>query len=295
MRFLTFIIIMLTISPAFSQSASQQVTEHMVVDGMKRKFVTYIPADNKSSKMPLVISLHGGFASPRGMFHLADFRPIADKEKFIVCCPASKHMWHDGANIHGIDDVKFIDELITYLVNTYHADPDRVYITGISNGGFMTTRLACQLHQRIAAVAVVAATLSVGEGYGLQRPLPVLYIHGTKDPIVPYNGGTLFGRTIYSQQEMIKKWVMLDDCNSTPILTHMADAAGDGTSIDKEEYVNPSTGFKVVGYTVNNGGHTWPGGWQYFPKFIIGKTTHNLNACQVIWDFFKPYKLSGKS
>src|ERR1700744_6300694 len=135
--------------------------------------------------MPVIISLHGGFASPKGMFHLADFRPLAEKEKFIVVCPASKHIWHDGGDIHGIDDVKFIDHLITYMVNTYHADPERIYITGISNGGFMTTRLACQLHNRIAAIAVVSATLDVGEGYEPVNPMPVLYIHGTKDPIVP--------------------------------------------------------------------------------------------------------------
>ena len=69
----------------------------------------------------------------------------------------------------------------------------------------------------------------------------------------------------------------------------------DGTSILKEEYLNPANGLKVVGYTIINGGHTWPGGWQYLPKFIIGKTTKNLNACEEIWGFFKGYKLSVKS
>ncbi|MDB5118586.1 MAG: Polyhydroxybutyrate depolymerase [Mucilaginibacter sp.] len=296
MRFFACLLsIIIMISPAFAQTASRQIKEHITVDGIKRKIITYIPAGSGAEKMPLVISLHGGFASPRGMFHLADFRPVADKEKFMVVCPASKHFWHDGADLHGIDDVKFIDHLITYMIKTYHADPERVYVTGISNGGFMTTRLACQLHQRIAAIAVVAASLDIGEGYDLEKPMPVLYIHGTKDPVVDYKGGKLFGRNVFSHQDIIKKWVALDQCNPVPVITNIPDAAKDGTNIIKEEYHNLQNNLKVISYTINNGGHTWPGGWQYFPKFIVGKTTHNLNGCKAIWDFFKPYKLSAKS
>jgi polyhydroxybutyrate depolymerase len=290
MRFLPSIIVVLISLNAFSQP--QQKEEDMTVDGIKRSFITYIPSNtDKDRLMPLVISLHGGFASPKGQFRLADFRPLADKDKFIVVCPASKQIWHDGANNKGIDDVKFIDHLITYVINTYHADPQRVYITGISNGGFMTTRLACQLHKRIAAIAVVAASLDRGEGYDLEVPKPVIYMHGTKDPIVKIAGGKMFGRHIYSQQEIVKKWVTLDHCDLRPVITKIPDKAGDGTSVVKEEYSNPENGLKVVSYTIMNGGHTWPGGWQYMPRFIVGKTTQNLNACEVIWHFFKAYKL----
>lgn len=278
------------VTSAYAQPQARQIKEHIVVDGMQRKIVTYIPANN-DKMMPLIISLHGGFASPRGMFHLADFRPIADQEKFIVVCPASKRMWHDGASNSGIDDVKFIDHLITYMIEKYHADPTRVYITGISNGGFMTTRLACELSNRIAAIAVVAATLDIGEGYDLKSPMPVIYMHGTSDPIVSYNGGKLFGRKIYSHRDIIEKWVKLNDCYPEPITSNIPDNAHDGTEVYKQQYTNKANGLKVVSYSISNGGHTWPGGWQYFPKFIVGKTTHNLNACQTIWDFFKTYKI----
>jgi len=284
-------VLLFTILNMLSFAQSRQLRENILVDGMRRDFVTYIPDNPAGGKMPLVISLHGGFASPKGQFHLADFRPLADKDKFIVVCPASKHFWHDGRDNHGIDDIKFISQLIDFIENKYNADPQRVYVTGISNGGFLTSRLACELPNRIAAIAVVAASLNVDEGYKPVKPMPVMYMHGTADPVLPYKGGKKFGRLMYSQDEVVKIWADLDKCNPKPIITNIPDNAGDGTSIVKTEYINHSSGYKVIGYSIVNGGHTWPGGWQYFPKFIIGKTTHNLNACEVIWDFFREYKL----
>lgn len=289
MKITTACLLILIGLPAMAQL--HQKREEMIVDGMKRAFVSYVPEAPAAYKMPVVISLHGGFASPKGQFRLADFRPIADREKIIIICPASKHMWHDGANNHGIDDVKFIDMLISYITKTYHADASRVYITGISNGGFMTSRLACQLQKRIAAIAVVAATLDQNEGYDITAPMPVIYMHGTKDPIVSFGGGKMFGRQIFSHDEVIKKWIAMDHCDPSPIITNTPDDANDGTTIVKAEYGNRENGLKVVSYTINNGGHTWPGGWQFAPKFIIGKTTQNLNACAAIWDFFKNYKI----
>jgi polyhydroxybutyrate depolymerase len=291
MRHFLLFLLLLDSFATLSQPSKQEIEGSLIIDGNKRSFLTYIPATTKTGKMPLVISLHGGFASPKGMFHLANFRPVADKGKFIVVCPASKKIWHDGADTDGIDDIKFIDELIDYIIKTYNADPDRIYVTGISNGGFMTARLACQLNNRIAAIAIVAATLDIGEGYDLTRPMPALYMHGTKDPIVAYGGGKLFGRKIYSHDAIVEKWVKLNNCNPNPSLTEIADIAKDGTSILMAEYTNAENGLKVLDYNIINGGHTWPGGWQYMPKFIIGKTSHNLDACQEIWNFFKPYKL----
>lgn len=289
MKIISYCIILLSVLPTLVQA--QQKREQIIVDGIERAFVSYIPASRTDEKMPVVISLHGGFASPKGMLRLADFRPLAEKDKFILICPASKKLWHDGADNKGIDDVKFIDQLITYVLKTYNGDASRVYITGVSNGGFMTTRLACQLHNRIAAIAVVAATLNINEGYDLEKPMPVMYIHGTTDPIIPFNGGKKFGRLMYSHDEVIKKWVAINGCDPKPVVTQILDNIGDGTTAFREEYSNPKNNLKVVGYTINNGGHTWPGGKQYLPAFIIGKTTRNMNACQVIWDFFKPYQL----
>src|SRR6185437_2575881 len=125
------------------------------------------------------------------------------------------------------DDVKFIDQIITYAITTYHADPARVYVTGISNGGFMTSRLACELSNRIAAIAVVAGTMNDGEGYAPVKPMPVMYMHGTKDPIFSNKGGKIFGRQVYSMDQVLKVWVSLDKCSSKPEITTIPDTAHD--------------------------------------------------------------------
>ncbi len=286
---------------ALTASAQQQKNEKITVDSMTRTFVTYIaqPA-NPGDKMPIIVSLHGRLGTGRGQMSFAEFRPIAVKEHFIIVCPDGiDHSWNDGrptpAQKRNINDVKFIGQLITYIVNTYNGDPKRVYVTGMSNGGFMSSRLACQLSDRIAAVAVVGASMDKDAGYAPTKPMPIMYIQGTKDPLVPYGGGSVkssAGGAIYGHEDVLKLWIAADGCETSPIFSTIADSAGDGTSLTREEYINKSTGVKVIGYTVTNGGHTWPGGTQYLPKFLVGVVSHNMNACQVIWDFFKQYSLN---
>lgn len=278
---------------------AQEMKNTITVDGITRTFVIYQPSGiNPAQKLPLIISLHGRLGAGEGEMRFADFRPIADRDKFLVVCPDGiDRSWNDGRNTpahkKGINDVKFIDELITYMIKNYHADPERVYVTGMSNGGFMTSRLACQLYNRIAAVAIVAASMDEGMDYSPQHPMPVMYIQGTADPLVPYSGGEMKGAggEIYSHEDMLRTWARTDGCRSTPLYEHLKPEVDDGTSITRETFTNPASGAEVIGYTVMGGGHTWPGGTQYLPRFVIGRLSHNLNACEVIWDFFKGYRL----
>ena len=162
----------------------------------------------------------------------------------------------------------------------------------MSNGGFMTSRLACELNNRIAAIAVVAASMDQDMSYQPVNPMPAMYIQGTKDPLVPFEGGLMkkgAKGTIYSHENIIKKWAATDNCDSKPIITNLPVKVDDGTSVIKEEYINPSNNLRVIGFSIINGGHTWPGGSQYLPKFVIGPVSGNLDACEVIWDFFRNY------
>ncbi len=298
MKFLSVLTITLLILS--TQAKAEQKDENITVDGLKREFVTYIPAGiSKEDKPPVIISLHGRLGTAIGQMRFADFRPIADREKVIIVCPQGiDRSWNDGretpAQKKGINDVKFIDQLITYIIDTYHADAARIYVTGMSNGGFMSSRLACQLNNRIAAIAVVGASMDEGMSYQPTKPMPAMYIQGTKDPLVPFAGGLMrkgAGGPIYGHEEVLQKWAAVDGCDPKPIVTNLPVKVNDGMSVIKEEYNNPN-GLKVIGFTIVNGGHTWPGGSQYMPRFVIGSVTKNLDACEEIWKFFKENRLN---
>src|SRR5581483_1219802 len=191
---------------------AQRKNETIIIDGLKREFITYLPASfTGNDKLPVIISLHGRLGTAEGQLKFADFRPIADREKVIVVCPQGMdRSWNDGrgtpAHNKGVNDVKFIDQLVSYIIKTYDADPTRIYVTGMSNGGFMTSRLACELSDRIAAIAVVAASMDQDESYQPLNAVPAMYIQGTKDPLVPFAGGPMkrgAGGAIYGHEEVL--------------------------------------------------------------------------------------------
>ena len=286
-----------------ADNPSEQKILNLTVDGIERTFNLYLPKGyNNAGPLPLIYVLHGGTGTPEGMLRLADFRPIADREKIALVYPAGiQKNWNDGRpttpNQLGIDDVKFFNQTTDFLIENYSIDPSKVYATGISNGGFMSSRLGCQLSSKIAAIAVVAASMeanTIAPACSPSQPVPALYIHGTLDPLVPFVGGEMSangtaGGFILSHAQVIEKWINLNGCSSNPQITDLEDAASDGTTIRRRVYTNGANGSEVVSYVIQNGGHTWPQGYQYLSEFIIGKTSQDMNACEVIWDFFKKF------
>lgn len=282
---------------------SEQSTINLTVDGNARSFILYLPKGyNNAGMMPLIFVIHGGSGTPEGMLNLANFKPIADRDKVVLVYPAGiQNNWNDGRpttpNQLGIDDVGFFNRMCDYLIANYSVDGSKLYATGISNGGFMSSRLGCELSNRIAAIAVDAATIeatTIAPNCNPSNAVPALYIHGTTDPLVPFTGGLMTaggtaGGTILSHFESIEKWVSINNCNPTPIITDLPDIANDGTTIKQRVYSGGNNGSEVVSYVVANGGHTWPQGYQYLPETIIGKTSLDMNACEVIWSFFKRF------
>ena len=282
---------------------NEQKTINITFDGVARNFIVYLPSGyNNSGKMPLIFAIHGGSGTPEGMINIANFKTIADRDKVVLVYPEGvQKNWNDGRptapNQLGINDVGFFNQMCDYMINNYSVDAKKIYATGISNGGFMSTRLGCELSNRIAAIAVNAATIeatTIAPNCKPNRPVPALYIHGTTDPLVPFLGGQITaggtaGGTILSHFQVIEKWVALNGCNSTPTITDLPDIANDGTTIKQRVYSGGTNGSEVVSYVVLNGGHTWPQGYQYLNEAIIGKTSQDMNACEVIWTFFKRF------
>jgi len=282
---------------------NEQKTINITFDGVARNFIVYLPSGyNNSGKMPLIFAIHGGSGTPEGMINIANFKTIADRDKVVLVYPEGvQKNWNDGRptapNQLGINDVGFFNQMCDYMINNYSVDAKKIYATGISNGGFMSTRLGCELSNRIAAIAVNAATIeatTIAPNCKPNRPVPALYIHGTTDPLVPFLGGQITaggtaGGTILSHFQVIEKWVALNGCNSTPTITDLPDISNDGTSIKQRVYSGGTNGSEVVSYVIMNGGHTWPQGYQYLNEAIIGKTSQDMNACEVIWTFFKRF------
>lgn len=283
----------------------EQKTINISFDGYDRSFIIYLPLGyNNAGKMPLLFVIHGGSGTPEGMIRLADFRPIANKEKVVLVYPAGHQKnWNDGRpttpNQMGINDVGFFNRMCDYMIANHSVDANSIYATGISNGGFMASRLGCELSNRIAAIAVVAATMeanSVSPNCNPNRPVPAIYIHGTADPLVPFAGGVMTaggtaGGTILSHFQAIDRWAALNRCNNSPAVYDLPDIAVDGTTVKQRVYSGGTNASEVVSYVVMNGGHTWPQGFQYLSESIIGLTTQDMNANDVIWAFFKRFRL----
>jgi polyhydroxybutyrate depolymerase len=301
-----FIFTMIPVSCLHAQRNS------LIHDNLKRTYNLYIPTScTKSGLYPLVIVLHGGGGNGKGMVRLTQggFNYLADTDGFIVVYPdgidkgwndgRKDGEFNDGAHRENVDDVGFISALIDKLVCDHNADPSRIYVTGISNGAMMSFRLACELTRKIAAVAPVAGSIpaTMEPDCSPSGHLSVLIINGTDDPLVPYGGGEVGGKyqrihrgKVLSVDESVKFWVDHDHCSAIPAVTKAPDRDPyDRTRTTISRYANNTDGTEVVLYSIMGGGHTWPGGWQYLPSWLVGKTCHDFDADEVIWEFFEKH------
>lgn len=277
------------------------ITGSLEYGGANRTYRLHLPSSYDGTKAaPLVFAFHGGGGDAEGMEKLTHLSRIADEHGFIVVYPDGlNNQWNDGRpEINpGVDDVGFISALIDQLEKDYEIDQDMIYSTGISNGGFFSFRLACELSEKIAAVAPVAALMgeNLSKTCSPQSPIPVMIIIGTDDPLVPWNGGEIMARgssrgRILSESSTVSFWAKVDGCSQAPVITYEPDMdPSDGTRVRRETYAGGSDKAEVVLLAVEGGGHTWPGGIQYASERTIGKTSDDIDAGEVIWDFFQKH------
>lgn len=229
---------------------------------------------------------------------------VADQYGFIVVYPDGYNgNWtvnHSAAaNVGAVDDFAFLSALISTLSQRYTIDQQRIYATGMSDGGFMTESLACSLSTKIAAIAVAAATftLNLASQCAPTRPVPVVMFNGTDDPIVPYQGGAISAAaggqsSALSAPQTAAKWAALANCAPTPSTTAVPTTVNDGTSVSYATYSGCASGAVVRFYTITGGGHAWPGGTSFQSPTVVGKTTGNLNASQTLWQFVSRFTLA---
>ena len=249
----------------------------------------------KTKPAPLLMVLHGSAGSGEDMMTVTrrGFERLADKEKFVVVYPdALERRWNDQGGT--VDDVGFLLAIVDKLVADGLVDKNRIYVAGISNGGMMAQRLACEQADRIAGIATVAGGLPepLQATCKPARALPVLVIQGTEDPIVPWSGGAVagfedFGKVL-SARETAKFWAANNRCGDGGVIAAEPDRdPKDGTRVKMEVFASCPAGAAVRLAAVEGGGHTWPGGYQYLPERFIGRTSQDVDANSLIWNFFK--------
>lgn len=274
----------------------QSVVKTMMHDGIERSYRLYVPdVYTGNESVPLLFNLHGYTSNAFEQEVYGDFRPIADTANFILVHPdgtedmSGTTFWNAfGSPSETVDDIGFLSALIDTLAEDHNIDMSRVYSTGMSNGGFMSYTLACQLSERIAAIASVTGTMVSPNlnACNCQHPMPVMQIHGTADPTVPYNGNA---QGFVGVEDLVDHWVDFNNCNTTATETAVPDVdMTDGCTADHFVYSGGDAGSSVELYRINGGGHTWPGS---NPLISIGVTNRDFSASTEIWRFFSQYTL----
>jgi polyhydroxybutyrate depolymerase len=237
------------------------------------------------------------------MVEFTGFSEIADKFGFVVVFPngsgtgSRSRSWNAGninvhAARHNIDDIGFVNRLLDDLIPELQVDAQRVYSTGISNGGLFSYRLAAEASWRIAAASAVGCAL-IDFDLSPSRPVPIIHFHGTDDTYVPYLGGScqrnLAANEFESVPDTVAFWAKQNGCQFPAKQDALPDA-GDGTRIRLDTYTGGNQGSEVQLYTIDGGGHTWPG--RPSQHTFLGRTTMQIDATELMWRFFHRFHRS---
>jgi polyhydroxybutyrate depolymerase len=260
--------------------------EQMLHSGdLDRAYILHIPPQYDGvTPLPLVLNFHGFGSNARNQAAYSRLPQKADEASFIVVSPdgaGTPPQWNNAQSAAGVDDVAFIGDLLDHLEATLCIDPERVYAAGISNGAAFSSRLACNMPDRIAGIALIAALI-----YPIvcdsDTPVPVIAFHGTADACVPYDGGlTACGRGALPVQPVetyAESWARHNGCNLEPARSPVTE------HVRATAYSECTGEVAVVLYTVEGGGHTWPGSIDV-PR--LGPVTDEIYATDLLWEFFE--------
>jgi polyhydroxybutyrate depolymerase len=274
----------------------------LVHNDTNRSYRLYVPeaVRAKGAPAPLVLVLQG--AGPGfDIMDITRITPVADREGFAVAFPtAVGDLWNDGAlQVLGPNtgnDVAFLRRVVADIdQKELRLDKRRIYAVGISNGGMMSFRLACEAADLFAGVGAVAANMpkALAPDCRPSAPVSVVVINGTEDPIIPYRGGGVrlmrvmrFGEVL-STDETMALWARLNGCGAPAAPVALPDNdPRDGSRAVQVDY-GGCRGARTRLIRIEGGGHTWPGGLQFMPAFLIGTVNRDIDGGQAAWSFFR--------
>ena len=281
----------------------------ITVDRLQRSYIVHVPEScDKKKALPVVIMFHGGGGSAKSARWQTGWAKKADQEKFLAVFPegtradpsnparfsVNPQTWNDGSNRKNVGaikrkatDVDFVAKMIDDLCTRFKVDKRRIYATGFSNGASMAFQVGRKFSRKLAAIAPVAGS-DWSTQTTIDHPVPVLYITGTADPLNPFDGGPIrIGTKTYGKKppvrKMIDNWVRLLGCPSGFRVVYQKD------DVKGIAYGPCNKGSELVFYTIDEMGHTWPGGKNRPPERLVGQSSDSINATDVIWEFFQKH------
>lgn len=284
-----------------------QTEERMFSGGVERTYIRNVP--DAEGPMPLVVDFHGYSEGAAIHVAMSELPAYGDEQGFATLVPQGSGdpvRWDVALDS---PDLAFAGDLLDEAERTLCIDLARVYVTGLSNGAFMTSSVACRYADRVAAVAPVAGVQDP-EGCDPDRPVPVLAIHGTDDEFVAYDGGLGeraldlpapdgSGRTLRetgasgrpegpSVPEIVEAWAARNGCEGEPVTTSVTE------DVDRLAHDCPD-GAAVELYRIDGGGHAWPGSaLSAAVEQVVGFTTMTISANEVMWAFFQEHPLPAR-
>lgn len=283
---------------AQTEVSNSRFYKSIQIEDRRRTYLVNLPPDYAfRNNFSLVIAMHGGGGDAYQFERTSLLTQKANREGFIVVYPEgifkNKFLkirtWNAGsccthAVEANVDDVKFMATLIDTLVSQYKINPRKVYATGHSNGGMMAYRLACELSNKIAAIAPNGCTMVTTTPCNPLRPVPVLHMHSVLDENVPYTGGTVLntGSPAPALDSVFAVWDNINRCGDTDILR-------DDSLYRHTRWSNCRRNVLIDYYLTMDGGHGWPGGKPGGPFSDIPSKV--INANDLLWSFFQQFQL----
>lgn len=264
--------------------------ETVTWEGRARQVIYVVPDNPSGTAAPAIVMLHYATGTPSDFLNVTRIAELSARTGAWIIAPAAEQRrWHDDPTRDGADDVGFLAALIEQAVAQRPLDARRIYMAGMSNGGFMTTRFACEHPELIAAAASVAAGMrrTAAADCSPARAVPLLLMHGTDDRIVPYDGNDEF----VAESSLFSSWSQRSGCTAGAVLYEtLPDLIDDGTTTTDAVAEGCTRGGTRL-YTIGGGGHTWPQ-WQT-PLALrwLGLTAEDFSANDAIWAFFRNRRL----
>ncbi len=281
-------------TPSSASLPAGEITRTLSHNGLERSYSLYVPASvNWNQPVAVVFVFHGGTGNAENAIRMSGFNDVADQNGFIAVYPNGTGRlsndklltWNGGdccgwAQEQNVDDVGFVRAIVADLQSLANIDAKRIYATGMSNGGILSQRLACEATDIFAAIAPVSGTLNFPTCKPSQ-PISVIEFHGTADQHIPYDGGfgpeSLVNVDFASVQDSVGFWTSFNGCDSQPQTDSFSD-------IQHEVWTGCAGPTSVELYTILGGGHAWPGGQGGWAG--SDQPTQTISASQLIWEFF---------